>query len=239
METKKEQKLESDHVRLIISDLHLGSACAKESALWEFLTNIEFDELILNGDIIDFIKIPRFTQHSALLFKFVSDINVPVTYVVGNHDIAFTRFIGKSVGNIRFVDKYDFAYSGRDFRIVHGDRYDKSFWHQKTEGFLIKLISIFQDLLERRFDINLASWWVSRHIKKRKLIRIWDIINLNNDVDVFIMGHSHMPEAVIWVDKEEQIKTYVNTGDWVDNCTYVIVKDGQVRLRKYQANNTE
>lgn len=232
----------NDHVRLIISDLHLGSAHAKEHALFEFLSNTHFDELVLNGDIIDFIKVPRFTQHSALLFKFVSDLMpcVPVTYVVGNHDIAFAKFIGTTIGNIRFVDKYDFSYAGRDFRIVHGDRYDKSFWHQKTEGFLIKLISIFQDLLERKFNINLASWWVSRHIKKRKLIRIWDIINLNNDVDVFIMGHSHMPEAVIWVDKEEQIKTYVNTGDWVDNCTYVIVKDGQVRLRKYQidANKT-
>ena len=60
-------------------------------------------------------------------------------------------------------------------------------------------------------------------IKKRKLIRIWDIINLNNDVDVFIMGHSHTPEAVIWVDVDQNIKTYINSGDWVrthDICFY-------------------
>ena len=48
------------------------------------------------------------------------------------------------------------------------------------------------------------------------------------------MGHTHNPEVLIWVDKDENIKTYVNTGDWVDNCTYVIIKDDQVRLRKWQ-----
>ncbi len=220
-----------DYKRLIISDLHLGSAYAREEELYNFLNEIEFDELILNGDIIDFIKVPRFTDHSALLFKFVSRLKVPVIYIVGNHDIAFKKFVGQQMGNIRFADQYDFSYRNRDFRIVHGDQHDKGFWHQKTEGFLIKLISIFQDMLERKFNINLSSWWVNRHIKKRKLIRIWDIINLNNDVDVFIMGHSHMPEAVIWVDENEKIKTYVNTGDWVEHTTYVILKEGQVRLK--------
>ena len=73
--------------------------------------------------------------------------------------------------------------------------------------------------------------------KKRKLIRIWDIINLNNDVDVFIMGHSHTPEAVIWVDEDQNIKTYVNSGDWVSHTTYVTIEDGITRLRKFEVND--
>ena len=36
--------MKKDYVRLIISDLHLGSANAKESLLCDFLTGIEFDE---------------------------------------------------------------------------------------------------------------------------------------------------------------------------------------------------
>ena len=48
------------------------------------------------------------------------------------------------------------------------------------------------------------------------------------------MGHTHNPEVLIWVNKEEKIKTYVNCGDWVENCTYVIIKDKQVRLRKWK-----
>ena len=55
----------------------------------------------------------------------------------------------------------------------------------------------------------------------------------NKDADVFIMGHTHMPEVVIWVNEHEKIKTYVNTGDWVEHSTYVLIKDGQLRLKNY------
>ena len=122
----------------------------------------------------------------------------------------------------------------RTFRIEHGDNYDKSFAHKFTEGVLIKFISVFQDWIERRFDVDLATWWANKKIKRRKLVRIWDIINLNNDVDVFIMGHSHTPEAVIWVDENQNIKTYVNSGDWVSHTTYVSIENGITRLRKYE-----
>ena len=50
------------------------------------------------------------------------------------------------------------------------------------------------------------------------------------------MGHTHTPEAVIWVDKNENIKTYINTGDWIQNSTYVIIKDNQVRLKNFKNN---
>ena len=52
----------SDYVRLVISDLHLGSMYSKEETLCEMISEIEFDELVLAGDIIDFIKIPTFTK---------------------------------------------------------------------------------------------------------------------------------------------------------------------------------
>ena len=91
-----------------------------------------------------------------------------------------------------------------------------------------------QDWLERRFSIDLATWWANRALAKRKLVRIWDIIDFNNDVDVAIMGHSHRPEVVIWVDQEEQIKTYVNTGDWVEHTTYAQIIDGVIRLKKFK-----
>jgi len=89
-------------------------------------------------------------------------------------------------------------------------------------------------LIERIFNIDLTTWWAKKQIKKRKLIRIWDLVQWNSDADVFIMGHTHNPEVLIWVNKDEKIKTYVNCGDWVENCTYVIIKDKQVRLRKWK-----
>jgi UDP-2,3-diacylglucosamine pyrophosphatase LpxH len=51
-----------DYVRLIISDLHLGSAHSKEADLLKFLNATEFDELILAGDILEFLRRPTFTD---------------------------------------------------------------------------------------------------------------------------------------------------------------------------------
>ena len=48
--------------RIIISDTHIGTKFYKSEELLCFLESLECDELILAGDIIDFIKIPVFTE---------------------------------------------------------------------------------------------------------------------------------------------------------------------------------
>ncbi len=199
----------------------------------QFLNGLECDELVLAGDIVDFVKIPIFSELSLeILHRIVSFPKV--VYIIGNHDYSFDAFAGKSLSHIDFKEVYEFEDTGRSFRIEHGDRYEKGFWSKWAEGTLLKLVSICQDWIERTFKIDLATWWSNRALAKRKLIRLWDIIDFNNDVDVSIMGHSHRPEVVIWVDHQEQIKTYVNTGDWVEHMTYASLVDGVVRLKSYK-----
>lgn len=224
-------KNKKDYIRLVISDIHIGSAYSKEESLYSFLNSIEFDELILAGDIIDFIKVPKFTNHSASLFNFISKIKKPIVYIVGNHDIVFEKMVGKEIDNIRFLKEYDFEYCGRKYRVQHGDQYEKGIVHWR---FFMNFVSIFQDFFERCIKFNLGAWWINLQKKKNELKRIWNIIQWNDKADVFIMGHTHNPEAVIWVDKNQNIKTYINTGDWVQNSTYVIIKEGQVRLKNYK-----
>ena len=48
--------------RIIISDTHIGSRFYKSDQLLGFLKSIEYDQIILAGDIIDFIRIPVFTE---------------------------------------------------------------------------------------------------------------------------------------------------------------------------------
>ena len=224
--------MKNDYVRLIISDLHLGSAYSEEQALESFLMTAEFDELILAGDILEFWKKPNFTATTSRLMNYLSNLsNKKVVYIVGNHDDSFASFAGKTVAGIYFTKSYDFVYAGRKYRVEHGDDYETGVLNWQ---YTMQFISLIQNAIERVWSINLTSWWTRRQIKKRKLKRIWDIVRWNEDADVFIMGHTHNPEVLIWVDKNEKIKTYINTGDWVDNCTYVIVKDNEVRLRKWK-----
>ena len=224
--------MSEDISRLVISDLHLGSAYSKESRICELLNEVDWDELILAGDVIDFIKIPTFTKDTLEIFNIIKSKGCRVIYIIGNHDFVLESFVGERLDCIEFVESYEFDYAGRKFRIEHGDKYQNGIIHWR---YFMNIFSVFQDWVERTFKYNLALLYVKW--KKRKLKRIWDISKWNDDVDVFIMGHTHKPEALIWVDHKGNIKTYVNTGDWIDHETYVLIKDGNVRLKNYSQQN--
>jgi UDP-2,3-diacylglucosamine pyrophosphatase LpxH len=223
--------MKKDYIRLVISDLHLGSLHSKEDEILELLQSIEFDELILAGDIIDFIKVPTFTKSTAKIFSHLSKLNKKITYIIGNHDLSFSGFVGEELLGVNFVNEYEFGYAGKKYKVVHGHQFDQGIVQWPT---FMNVVSIIQDWAERTFTWKLARWWVERSLKKRKLRRIWDILSWSEEADVFIMGHTHIPEVVIWVDKNEKIKTYVNCGDWESNMTYVIIKDNQLRLKKFK-----
>ncbi len=210
--------------RVIISDLHIGSKYAREEELAHFLKTIKCDELILAGDIIDFIKVPTFTEQSHALFDIIDNFEGKVIYIIGNHDISFKNMAGRQTFGILFID------GRRKYRIEHGHKYERGIVHKR---FLMNVISVFQDLIERIINFNLSEWYHNSIKAKRKLKRIWEIIEWNNEADVFIMGHIHTPEVLIWVDHNEKIKTYVNTGDWVEHQTYVVIENDVIRLKNW------
>jgi UDP-2,3-diacylglucosamine pyrophosphatase LpxH len=216
--------------RIVISDTHIGSNFYRSDELLEFLQSQQMDQLVLAGDIIDFIKIPILTQNCAKILDAIGD-KTDVVYIVGNHDESLSGWIGSDIFGIKFARALEFVEFGRSFRIEHGDRFTTGPIH--TSAF-IKIVSVIQNILETWFGIDLTSWWVHRQLKKHKLRSISAILNMNNDVDVFIMGHTHIPEAVIWVHADQSIKTYVNSGDWVTHMTYVEIDDGKVRLREFK-----
>tara|TARA_E500000331_G_scaffold231559_1_gene221767 strand:- start:2004 stop:2663 length:660 start_codon:yes stop_codon:yes gene_type:complete len=216
--------------RVIISDTHIGSKFYKSEDLLLFLKTVEYDELILAGDIIDFIKIPVFTDRCMEIIESI-DTSKKIIYVVGNHDESFLSIVGQKFFNIDFLKRYEFEESGRKFRIEHGDAYDKGVIHNRI---FIKILSIFQNMLEFALDFDFTTWWTNIQIKKHKLRSVIHILRKNDDIDVFIMGHTHNPEALIWVDEDQRIKTYINAGDWVTHQTYVTVIDGVARLRKFK-----
>ena len=216
--------------RVVISDLHIGSKYYKGERLVRFLNSIDYDQLILAGDIIDFIRVPSFSARAAEISNAI-DYSKEIIYVVGNHDSPLTGFIGREVFGIKFVNCYEFEEGGRTFRVEHGDAYDESsLIHNEI---LMAFISISQNCIEHWFEVNLSDLFTDYKVKRRKLRRIWDILRINSDVDVFIMGHSHTPEAIIWIGPDQKISTYINTGDWVSHSTFLEINDGVARLREY------
>lgn len=220
----------SDLVRIVISDVHLGSFSSKEKKLFDFLKSTYFDELIINGDFLDIIKCPNFTEDTLDILNFLIESKKKVVYIIGNHDRPIINFSGKSFLNIEFCTSYSFDYSGRRYFVTHGDNYDSGLVKYDV---IMKVISVVQNFFEKYFKIDIGTIWANFVNKKNKIKEFWSIVDSNISHDVVIIGHVHRPEVLIWVDKDSMVKTYANTGDWVVNNTYIEIKDGMLRLKKY------
>lgn len=212
--------------RLIISDLHIGSMFSKENDILRVLKNENYDELILAGDIIDFIRIPKFTSKSLNIFNYLFNLTIPIIYIVGNHDIAFHDFINYECNNIKFFKTYEFEDNGKKIRIEHGDDYDN--FIIKWE-YIMNIICVIANLIERFFHIDISNYYEKYRTKQRNKINIKHIIKKNTDVDIFIMGHTHKPEIIENLVNNNKL-IYANSGDWIQHKSYIILENGSIKL---------
>ena len=212
--------------RLIISDLHIGSMFSKENDIIRLLKNETYDELILAGDIIDFIRIPKFTKKSLDIFNYMINLEKPIIYIVGNHDIAFQDFINYDSSNIRFLKTYDFEDNNKKIRIEHGDDYDNFIikWEQ-----IMNIICFIANLIERFLHLDISNYYEKYRAKQRNKINIKNIIEQNSDIDIFVMGHTHKPEIIENLVNNNKI-IYANSGDWVQHKSYIIIENGSIKL---------
>ena len=63
--------------------------------------------------------------------------------------------------------------------------------------------------------------WLIQYCKEQLL--------LNDKINYFIFGHRHLPI-------EHQINDkcfYVNLGDWIENCTYALLENNKLELKKF------
>lgn len=212
--------------RLIISDLHIGSMFSKENDILRVLKNEKYDELILAGDIIDFIRIPKFTKKSLDIFNYLLNLSVPIIYIIGNHDIAFNEFINHECNNIKFLKNYEFEDNKKKIRIEHGDDYDNFIikWEH-----IMNIICVVCNLIERFFHLEMSNYYEKQRSKQRNKIDIKNIVKKNSDVDIFIMGHTHRPEIIENLVNDNKI-IYGNTGDWIQHKSYIILEDGSIKL---------
>ncbi len=227
---------DNDYIRVIVSDVHLGSAHSKEDDFFSFIKETYFDELIINGDFLDLIKCPDFSSRTLDIINYLIETKKKIIYIIGNHDNPIYNFKNLKFCNVEFKTKYSFDYCNRKYFITHGDNYDSGL--VKYSSFM-KLVSVIQNFLEKTFSIDLGTFWAKIINKKNMIKSFWDIVNSNINSDVVIIGHLHKPEVLIWVDENSVVKTYANTGDWVFNKTYIEVRDGVLRLKRYKGKQLD
>lgn len=215
---------------LIVSDLHLGTKISRAKELMEFLKNMEFGTLILNGDILDCpnLKLLKADHWKFfLMLKGFLKSGKRVIWVAGNHD-SFAKPLFKAFG-IKTATHYVFEWHKIKCLAVHGHQYDK---------FLIKngvVSSTFNKSYRAIQKLDGKKQNVSRFMKKR--YKLWLRISKRvakgaaeyaqlKEAQYVFCGHTH--EAMTM--KMGKV-TYYNCGSWADRpCHYIFLNGGEVKI---------
>ncbi|MBX2814887.1 MAG: UDP-2,3-diacylglucosamine diphosphatase [Saprospiraceae bacterium] len=222
---------------VILSDLHLGTYGSHAAELVSYLSEVNPEILILNGDIIDIWQFKKkyfppehFKVLQCILNKILS--GTCVYYLTGNHDDMLRRFGNISLGNFHLREKLTLMLNNKKYWIFHGDVFDSSIKHArwiaklggKAYDHLIRLNRLVNSI-RSRFDLPPVS--ISKRIKsnvKEAVKFIGDFeetaldLAIKNGYDYVICGHIHTPTIRTHYDGQHAI-TYMNSGDWVENLT--------------------
>jgi UDP-2,3-diacylglucosamine pyrophosphatase LpxH len=236
---------------VFISDLHLGSAGCKTEKIQEFLRNIECEHLYLVGDIIDMwvsIKAGKWRQKHTNIVRTIlgkSKYGCMVRYTPGNHDALFRRMNGAEMGNIAVDHSFThFTADGKKLLVVHGDLFDRSVTSLRPIAWigtwLYECVTVLTALVNQvREKRGLGASDFSSRIKKRFKQAVQYVTSFeerivvdawNQGYDGVVCGHIHRPR----IESHEYGGIYLNTGDWVENCTALVEHtDGRLELVRW------
>ncbi len=246
------------HVELVVlSDLHLGTYGCQAKQLQNYLKTIDPEMLVLNGDIIDiwnFSKSYFPKSHIQVLRQIIrmTEKGTKTYYLTGNHDEALRKYSGTVIGNFVLDDKLILELDGKKIWLFHGDIFDTTTkgWARilaklggKGYDILIWTNRLINDLLQYfgREKISFSKRVKSSVKKAVKWISNFETtaaaLAIDQKFDTVICGHIHQPQDRI-IQLEHGSVHYLNSGDWVENCTALEYNDGQWTLYKYPDNIT-
>ena len=242
---------------IIVSDLHLGTASAKTDWFLEFIDQHPCKTLILNGDIVDGWALKRGSkwkkQHTKAVSKLLKlSAATDIIWIPGNHDEFLSEFIGFELGGIQIRNNYivespissirEGIHPRYRYYVFHGDIIDIFMLKYK---WLSKIGSVGYDWALWLNDIyNVWRKWRGKtyySISKPLKQYVKSAVNYINDFettavkiaerhgcDGVICGHIHQ-EADKYIDGIR----YLNSGDWVENMSAILISDtGHIELWK-------
>jgi UDP-2,3-diacylglucosamine pyrophosphatase LpxH len=245
------------HIELVVlSDLHLGTYGCHADQLLDYLKSIDPQTLILNGDIIDiwnFSKNYFPKSHMQVLRQILKMTEKGTTtyYITGNHDEALRKYSGLKIGKFHLEDKLILNLDGKKTWIFHGDIFDAT-----TKGWakiLAKLGGKGYDILiwTNRLINDILHYFGKEKISLSKRVKsgvkkavqwvsnfetIAAELAIDQHFDTVICGHIHQPQQRI-IESTNGNVLYLNSGDWVENCTALEYNNGSWILYKHSEDD--
>lgn len=245
------------HIELVVlSDLHLGTYGCHANQLLDYLKSIDPQTLILNGDIIDiwnFSKNYFPKSHMQVLRQILKMTEKGTTtyYITGNHDEALRKYSGLKIGKFHLEDKLILNLDGNKTWIFHGDIFDATTkgWAKilaklggKGYDVLIWTNRLINDILHYfgKEKISLSKRVKSGVKKAVQWISNFETIAaelaIDQHFDTVICGHIHQPQQRI-IESTNGNVLYLNSGDWVENCTALEYNNGSWTLYKHSEDD--
>lgn len=236
---------------LIASDVHAGAISS--SQLEAFLGWLRQARdcagwIVLNGDLFDFwceYRRGPSPGHDPLLLELrrTVDAGTPVTLMAGNHDWWGGRFLEEEIGIGYLRRPLELRVGGRGVFVAHGDRCGKGDLAYRMLAPCLRSGPVPRAFrrLEPRIGDRLAKFISRSHrmrdepaigeLKRGRALRRWALRELDGrpEVDVIVLGHSHVPEAVA----AGSGRWYINSGDWVYHRSYVVLGADEPALRQW------
>lgn len=206
---------------LVLSDLHLGSKTCKAKELSNYLKSIKPQILILNGDIFNTKQIQSLPlDHLKIVNRLMKMLTngTRIYYLTGSSDRSIRRFSDFSSGQLHVRDQLVLQLEGKKYWFFHGDVLDTSFL--KTRG----LKTFFSKYIPFIRKINASNTVALSEKFEEKALKHAD----TEGYDAIVCGHTHQPKIV----KNGSIG-YLNSGDWVENCTALEYNFGEWSIYKY------
>jgi UDP-2,3-diacylglucosamine pyrophosphatase LpxH len=242
-----------------VGDVHLGAKNSDAEAFNAFLGEIyqsrgSVEETVLLGDLWDMVRRDPFgvaweTSETLGLLKRLADA-VPVSLVLGNHDIYLDQLDGARY-EIDFRGSYTLDQDGTRIRFTHGDDFDGL--HSKrlsgylsgagdrgeidpTRGRKDPFVAGFRDVvggIKTRLRPDGGSSEDCEYPRRER--RAHGYLD-GTDADKLVYGHTHAP----YVRKDN---TGANAGSWKSTApvhnTYVEVSDGELALYRYVSDGED
>jgi UDP-2,3-diacylglucosamine pyrophosphatase LpxH len=232
---------------LFLSDVHLGTKGCRADFLLDFLRQVDANTIVLVGDIIDGWRLKQGwywpQPHNDVIQKLLRRVRkgTKLIYVPGNHDEFLRDFEGHHFGGIEIVEEMiHVGADGKRWLALHGDKFDV----------VVRNVKWLAHLGDWAYDLAIGLNIVIGKVRRRLGLPYWSFSNWSKQkvksavafigafeqavaneaakhgVDGVICGHIHAPAM-----RDIEGIRYVNTGDWIENCTAVLEHhDGRLEL---------
>lgn len=232
---------------VVISDVHLGTFGSQAGKLHEYLSLVDPQTIVLNGDFVDFWQLSRYywpESHQLVLEKLRDYVEAGKTvyYLPGNHDDVLRRFSFSSLLRFQLVNELELELGGKKAWFIHGDIYDftmKSKWVTKLGAFsygaavlINKALNLVWKPLTGK-DVHLSKAlknWVKKKVRSVEDFQQKAIDRaIEKKADYLICGHNHLPE-IRRIQYGSRSLLYLNSGDWIENNSALEYNEGRWSL---------